>query len=184
MTRLNNIDEHDPLLKRARALPKVLPPSQDLWPDIEARLNTPQSMRWSVPRLAAAAVILMAITSTFTVWLTKEFTTPANLLKATTLPVAEFGPWVANGADIVQARTAMLLSVQNELAELSPATWEILTTNLYNIEVARQEITAALHKHPNSELLQHLLLASYTNEFTVLTRVGGMTRTAQQRTSL
>ncbi len=179
-----NPDEHDPVLERARALPAALPPSSDLWPGIERKLSTQTQKRWTTGRLVSAAIILIGISSVFTLKIADMLEAPANIESATATHFAKFGPWTTGGTDIVQARTDLLLTVEAELTELSPQTWEILTINLNNIETARREISVALEGNPDSELLQHLLLSTFTNEYALLTQVGTMTRSAQQRIKL
>lgn len=184
MTRPIDTDRRDPIVERARALPDSISPPHDLWPDIRHNLKSQAKTRWSTRRLAAAAVVLIGLSSTFTLWVAQNFEEPVRIEIAATPPVARFGPWFASGTDIVQTRDDMLNTVKLELANLSPETWEILVTNLNNIEAARRDINKALDGHPHSELLQHLLLSTYTNELTLLTQIGSMTRSAQQRIEL
>ncbi len=180
----NPIESHgeDPILSRARALPQAIEPARELWPGIDSAMRKPATQgRWL---RAVAAALLVGVSSAVTFLITSSIDQPVEDVVVSQPPVAMFGPTFAGGTDIVLTRARMLRAVQNDLAELSPATRAVLTTNLDKIEAARAEINAALQNHPNSELLQHLLLTSYTDELKLLGQIEGMTRTAKQRIKL
>jgi hypothetical protein len=178
MSKPTDLTGDDPILERARALPEALNPPTDLWPEVERRMAAPATGRWTPVRLATAAVLLIGVSSMATLWLSNagDSSRPGEL--ADSSPVSKIGPWLVSGTDIAQTRANLYLTVQDEMASLSPATREVLNANLRSIESAREEINAALEGHPNSELLQHLLVATYTNELTLLSEIGEMARSA------
>ena len=178
MTKPTDLAGDDPILERARALPQALNPPTDLWPEVERRMAAPAPGRWTPVRLATAAVLLVGLSSVVTLWLSNTPETNGSAEFAGSPAVAKVGPWFARGTDIAQTRANLYLAVESELESLSPDTRVILNANLRSIESARQEINAALEGHPNSELLQHLLVATYTNEMTLLSEIGEMARTA------
>lgn len=168
-------ERNDPILDRTRALPASIEPAGDLWPAINRGLQAPTESRWATARLATAAVLLICVSSTLTLWVAGWLEAPVSGEIATAPPVVPFGSWFAGGTDIALARTQMYRSVE-ELALLSPETRDVVNANLGGIEIARRDINSALQEHPNDALLQQLLLSSYTNEIKILSDIGGMTR--------
>jgi len=55
--------DRDPLTEVARALPREIEPRADLWPAIQERLRAPAPRQRPPWQLAAAAVLLVAISS-------------------------------------------------------------------------------------------------------------------------
>ena len=190
MSHVSDIEENDPLLRRARALDPAVEPPDDLWPGIrkaiqrgsqtEFRHRSAERARWTLPRLAAAAVLLVSISSVLTVWLNGEFRNPVPPRGPGYADQMLEGPYHAMGPQFVRARTDLLVSLEKELDELSPESRKVLAENLLNIDEAIREINTALQDNPDSGLLLHLLLSTYTDQLTLLSRIDGMTRAANE----
>ena len=185
MSRVSDIDDHDPLLQRSRKLAAAVEPQNDLWPGIRDRLTGRTGFSWTSPRLALAAVLLVSISSTLTVWLGGEFQNvdhggQLNDLNPGYVNVGYSLPLQAMGPQFVQDRTDLILSLERELDELSPESRKVLAENLNNIDEAIRQINVALEDSPESELLLHLLLSTYTDQLTLLGTINGMTRSANE----
>ena len=182
MSKVSDIDEDDPLLQRTRALATEVAPPADLWPGIRIRLFVSNRFSWNSPRLAIAAVLLVSISSAMTVWIDGEFSNQAssNDPDFAYVEVVHTSQHQAMGPQFVQARTDLILSLENRLDELSPESRKVLAENLRNIDEAITEINTALEDNPDSALLLHLLLSTYTDQLTLLGTIDGMTRTVNQ----
>ncbi len=182
MSGMNDIDEIDPLLQRTRALNQAVAPPDDLWPGIRDRLARRVHSPWTSSRLAVAAVLLVSISSVLTVWIDGEFGNPESLRGPDPIhaEVALNLQHQAMGPQFVQARTDLVMSLETELDALSPESRQVLAENLNSIDEAIMEINAALEDNPNSGLLLHLLLSTYTDQLTLLGTIDGMTRTANE----
>ena len=183
MSRVSDIGENDPLLQRTRALNAEVAPPDDLWPGIHNRLSElteRNRSHWRSPRLAIAAVLLVSISSAMTMWLDGEFNpVPSNNADVAYTDVA-FPQHQAMGPQFVQARTDLILSLEKRLGELSPESRKVLAESLRNIDGAIREINTALEGNPDSALLLHLLLSTYTDQLTLLGTIDGMTRTVNE----
>lgn len=189
MSRVSDIDQNDPLLQRTRALNAEVAPPDDLWPGIHNRLSElteRNRSHWRSPRLAIAAVLLVSISSAMTVWLDGEFRNPvpSNNADLAYTNVALKSQYQVMGPQFVQARTDLILSLEKRLGELSPESRKVLAESLRNIDEAIREINTALEDNPDSALLLHLLLSTYTDQLTLLGTIDGMTRTVNERTRL
>lgn len=166
---------------QARALPRGIAPSRDLWSGISAKIAGQEQEspvielasrrpRVGLPRrwapLAAAAVLLVVASSGLTFTLMKgadsspiaagAADTPAAPVAQTaaTTALAAFRPAEAEYQTTVSALEAEL-AVRRE--SLAPETIEVIERNLAIIDEAIAEATAALEADPSSmELSRHL----------------------------
>ena len=180
MSRMSDIEEIDPLLQRTRMLNPAVEPPDDLWPGIRKRLAERVRSPWTTSRLAVAAVLLVGISSALTLLIGGELRKPVSLDKSNTAYVEAELQHRAMGPQFVQARTDLVLSLEKELEELSPVSRKVLAENLNSIDEAITQINVALEDNPNSGLLLHLLLSTYTDQLTLLGTIDGMTRTANE----
>ena len=168
----------DDILKRARALPGSVEPYRDLWPEIESALDrTPEPTIWR-PRLAAAAVVMFAATSALSFWLGGVVNTSEPMQVAQVDPEVfnRFGPRHGMGPSFSQARMDLSISVANQLERVSPETKVVIEQNLSDINRALTEINAALSGDPDNNMLQQMLMSTYTEELVVLSDIDAMTR--------
>lgn len=105
-------------------------------------------------------------------------------LQTTSVRQTEFEKDERYGGDLLRVRQELRTELRTVLEELSPTTRQVVVENLARIEEARAQIEMALEQEPGNRLLEQLLLASYTNELTLLHEFTGVARTAQQRTQL
>ena len=171
MSRVSDIDQNDPLLQRTRALNAEVAPPDDLWPGIHNRLSELTERN-----------LLVSISSATTVWLDGEFRNPvpSNNADLAYTNVALKPQYQVMGPQFVQARTDLILSLEKRLGELSPESRKVLAESLRNIDEAIEEINTALEDNPDSALLLHLLLSTYTDQLTLLGTIDGMTRTVNE----
>lgn len=171
-----------------------LEPRRDLWPDIAARLEVeaavpatasevrvpnaaPRSRRFSfsMPQLAAAAVVLMTVSGA-TVWM---------LRGAADAPVVASGTIVQSagaedrstrtvGAESPPAYTADVADLEQALernsGQLDPATVEVIERSLYAIDNAIADARAALDADPGNPYLHRQLDNTMRKKIDILQR--------------
>jgi len=179
-----------------RELPQAIEPPRDLWPQIEAHLNTIQAaappapgamiplrrngarLRW----LAAAAMVACVAVG---VWIGRSLlpgTTPLTAVRQVPTNVTGSGTLAGERAAVADVayvsdpryqrqRAALLRSLQAQLATLPPETRDKVTSSLAAIEKAKADLEQALGKDPGNALLQELLVNTYQDEMRVLTDV-------------
>lgn len=165
-------------------------PTTDLWPGIEARLTgsnvapfharrdrEPRVISFSVTQLAAAAVLLMALSGA-TAWFLRGnvSTTPET---ATTVIQAEVEPQPAADAirpvNFADAQyDAAVVDLERALEErrndLNPRTVEILERNLKLIDAAIAQARQALEEDPGNAYLNRHLVESRKRKLDLLRR--------------
>jgi len=177
------------LREETRALPREIAPRRDLWPEIQARLHPrapaesgetkvievdfraptlrPAWHRWA--RTAAAAVVLVALSSSITAYLvggrgeTSYVRVPVPTGQPTAL--AAFQP-------MEQEYIGTLEALQGELAakrsQLAPQTVATIEENLRIIDKAIRETRAALEADPGNADLPLLLSDVYRKKVELL----------------
>lgn len=166
--------DHEPLgaddvLSRAIGQWRDETPAQDLWPGVSARLGAtaaPRRTQWSftLPQLAMAATLLMAVASGLT-WLAAN--RPAAPAEAQAIVIAESESTGAVAGGIANANFAdaqfnaavsdLEQILRDERDRLDPRTVLVIERNLKTIDVAIQEARIALNDDPaNAYLNSHL----------------------------
>ncbi|HEX8027263.1 MAG TPA: hypothetical protein VF491_02320 [Vicinamibacterales bacterium] len=165
--------EQDDILSQAIGQWREELPSRDLWPGVQAQISRDQrpmqprrSFTFSIPSLAFAATLLIALTSGLT-WLVAN--RPGNGAPATQEPVIQaFGlPDDQSGQQVVQANFAdaqfnaavsdLEQILRDERNRLDPRTVLIIERNLKAIDAAINEARMALNDDPaNPYLNSHL----------------------------
>ena len=158
------------------ALPRSIEPGRDLWPDIEARLESREvraGRRWLWP--AAAAVLLVAASSLITATLLRDDEPLVARRAPEDRPVgyaaASFGPGQALGPAYEVARQDLARALSARIDRLPPEARRQVEKNLAEIRRASTEINAALELSPGDPLLEELLLNAYQDELAVLASV-------------
>ena len=168
------------LRQRLAALPREIEPPADalrhiheaIVADPPARVVAqPHTPRWRPATLAAAAVLLIALSSVVTAVIVLRYGPAPGVVRTDgeTLPAA---------AELV-ALNAMEGSYHKSIAELeralkeyehglAPETVRLIRTNLAIVDRALAEARAALHADPANEALVELLRASYERKLDVL----------------
>jgi anti-sigma factor ChrR (cupin superfamily) len=113
--------------------------------------------------LAAAAIVLVALSSAITVWIVGRTTGDAMLAG----PSPEF---IAAEAKYRQATDELESLLRAARTQLSPETARLLEQNLAVINAALAEARAALGKDPGNTVLTEIILASYEKKLELLRR--------------
>ena len=185
----------DRWLQAASRLPGEIRPERDLWPGIEARLRSEASPRrrrgWRFAATAAAAMLLVTMSSLITLWVTDRpenlpvspVQTPAGAVRpAGGIAVnATFGPDYLLGPKYEKARQQLSRELETQLDTLPAETREVVEKNLAQLRQALAEINGALADDPGNVLLQQLLMAAYQDELSVLMEVNRMARSLPTR---
>jgi hypothetical protein len=151
-------------------------PSRDLWPGIATQigatppgsskvveLSSRRAMRWSfsLPQLAAAAILLMTLSGGTVWWLRTPTSAPANTASAPR-PVSKGAPSAMNAsATATQSYAAAVADLERVLAggrnQLDTATVRVIQQNLAAIDQAISQAQRALAADPaNLYLNTHL----------------------------
>jgi anti-sigma factor RsiW len=158
------------LRERARRAPAEIAPPPAVWAALE-RLTTRDSRLatrspWSRWHLAAAAVLLVALSSAATAWLMLR----SGEQRAASIEQRSLDPRLAAlEADYQRATTELVRALEAESA-LSPAVREALGRHLAVVDAAIAEARASLLEHPADADAGGMLLAAYRQKLDLLER--------------
>lgn len=163
------------LLAAAQALPDEIEPPAGLWSEVREHI-APAASRFFSPRwrLAAAAVVLVAVSSAVTALLVKRPTVvvvqrvapPANTVSGVVLPA----PARAVDADYAVAIRQLGEALAQRRGELDPATIAKVEASLHVIDAAIAEARRALADDPANRTLLDILAANYQHKVELLRR--------------
>ncbi len=178
----DELGEISELRDRARALPSEIPPARDLWPEIAARIDDhkvialgqrqPSRAPMSRKALAAAAIVLVAMSSALTAWLVGDrpvqqyAETPASAAPSGPTALAAFQPTEQEYLSTVADLRATLDSRRDVLA---PETIAVVERNLRIIDAAIEDSRAALEADPSNTTLPLTLSDMYRRKVELLT---------------
>ena len=167
------------VLASAAALPRSIRPPRDLWPDIADRLASRttrppfRSIPWrSWAPLAAAAVLLIAVTAIVTVLLSR----PEAPVAVTAPPDQQHIEGFAADREYVLAAEDLERVLEEGRDRLAPATVAVLERNLARIDAASLEARAALEAAPANADLRALLWGAHRQKLDLLDRATRLTR--------
>jgi len=161
------------LARRARELPREMEPRRDLWPAISLRVGAypVHQGRTASPgafyRMAAAAVLLVVLSSVATVWVLRH-RAPEGSRSVT--PAAELAALKASEPDYLQARKALYTALEERRARLSPETLKVIDQNLAVMDQALRAMKTALDRDPGNRGLAVLIESTYRQEIQLLMR--------------
>ncbi|HEV8600722.1 MAG TPA: zf-HC2 domain-containing protein [Gemmatimonadales bacterium] len=152
--------------ERTAALPKSVDPGRDLWPGIRERLGKSGVGRGRIAvrgwLLAAAAVLLIAVSSGVTVLLLRRFSGTAAIQQAITLSPLE--------AQYASAAAELGVALARARGQLAPETIAIIERNLAVIDSALAESRRALAGDPHNAMLEQLVIAAWRQKMDFLRR--------------
>ncbi len=170
------------LLVDAAALPRSIAPARDLWPDIadkigEKRVVSPDFERsnrrspwFGRGLLAAAAVVLIALSSAITTLLVRERSLvtgqDSDRLRVPAV-LAEVQAFETEYSRAVEELSAVL---HERREQLSPETVSVIEENLRIIDEAIRASRAALKADPGNQRSVHTILAMYKKKINLLER--------------
>ncbi len=191
-----NVDNggDEALMRALGRLPQSIAPARDLWPAIASGLDQAGAARgrrvqftWTYA--LAAAVGCMALGALLTYALLQRdgsgsiSTEPAvTTSNRPAVLQASFGRYAALGPEYERARAALVIDLAERLHRLPPVVRIKVERNLDEIQLAVQEINAALELAPDDPLLQELLLDTYQDELRLLAHVNQMAGELPART--
>jgi len=162
-------------------------PTRDLWPGVSVRLRRPlrlapwrlsgaSPLRWAVPRLAAAAVLVACCAAL--VWVLG-----GRLRPASTAPPVASAP-VAAPAPLVQAdreyetTVAELRRAVHARLTLDPHVVEVLEKNLATLDLAMADYQDALSREPGDAQLRSRLVEARDRKLELLRRAATLTESS------
>ena len=167
-------DQDDKLDTALAALPDAIAPERDLWPDIEARLQTGRGgfWQWRVAASVFAATVLVGM-------LIIPPADPERVAGVTPSEVPATDPELLRysglDAEFVRVHDQSLEALAEQLSDLPPATREVVIANLKIIRASIAEINEAIEREPNNVQLRQLLRMAYQQELAI---VNGFRRSA------
>lgn len=152
------------VVQRVGELPAAMQPERDLRGGIWQQIDRPSLWQWRYP-LAAAAILLIAISSVLTVLLTREQNVPV-VRDSTPSPISIdlVGLESRYGSEVA----ALQATLRENRAQLAPETVRILEENLRIIDGAILEARTALANDPQSAMLTELLRSAYQRKLDLL----------------
>lgn len=172
------LDSLQALRRDAVSLPRSIQPSRDLWPDIDAALvgaRLRDRSLWSLRYpLAAAAALLIAVSSTLTILLhdrgpeDRPGMTETRSARGPTAGAQLASEWWAVEEEYLRATAELLDALQAARSDLSPATLELIERNLRIIDTAIQESRSALAADPANRDVVRLLASGYEKKLELL----------------
>ncbi len=181
--------KHEDPIPGTDALPRSIEPEHDLWPAIAARIQERKLLRPSFAEradkpastfdwrrwglLAAAAMLLMTVSSGITAYLINGATAPtgpaeipgADNAGASSLSTVAWDEFQQAEREYERITDELLAALSEGLA---PETVEIVETNLRLIDQAIQEARAALERDPSNAGLAFKLNDIYRKRVTFL----------------
>lgn len=171
------------LRKQVAALPKSVEPRRDLWPEIEGRIAAAKVVRPAFGRraLLAAAAAVLVVASVVTAYLVgRQQAQSAGIVvpvqKTLTEEVLQASFADIGVHDYRATRQQLLDVLETRRDELSPATLDVVFTNLRLIDEAMDEIAEALGEDPGNELLMRQLVLTYRQQINLLERAAILPR--------
>ena len=171
------------LLQQISALPREIAPPPAVLREIQRALRADgaavapvparrvRARDWSVARLAAAAVLLVALSSAVTALLVLRYAAPAGVVREDVSAPAPAGAVVALNA-LEDSYMNSIAELERALREyehvLAPETVRLIRTNLDVVDRALADARAALREDPADATLVDLLRANYERKRDVL----------------
>jgi len=174
----------------------VRPPERDLWPGVSARIDRvapPRRISFTLPQLAAAAALLIAVSGTLAVKLTERRDAPAAVAQAPTSSVPEatqgpVGQATSPDSPIVErvsladaqydaAVADLEKAVKNGRGRLDKATIDIVEHNLQIIDQAIAQARDALAADPANGYLSGHLVEARRRKLDLLRRAAALAET-------
>lgn len=179
------VDRLGRIIKAAASLEDAIAPRHDLWPAIDARIDSAASVDLEVWRqrsrgglwghryqLAAAATLLVLAASTGTFLLVRDSNRPAPV--ATSAPVTDASPTrlvsVPGQADYTGAIRELNALLRERQDRMDPQTVEIVRQNMAIIDGAIREAQTALARDPANGDLNRAVSAAYKTKINLLRR--------------
>jgi anti-sigma factor RsiW len=185
------------VVARAGSL-EARPPQADLWPGVSARLERiapPRRVSFTLPQLAAAAIVLMAVSGTLAIKLSSPSRTLIVPPSAAVSSQSSQGSAESAGPDANPAPTAVVTpvgfadaqydaavadlekAVKNGRGRLDKATIEIVEHNLQIIDQAIAQARDALAADPANAYLSGHLVEARRRKLDLLRRAAALSET-------
>jgi hypothetical protein len=153
------------MLHRIAQLPVAITPQRDLRSDMWAKVDRKTLWSFRYP-LAAAAVLLIALSSAITVLVLRPAGAPE--IRVTETQATPSVDLVSLEREYSQEVEELQRTLRQDRASLSPETVRILEENLRIIDAAIQEARTALASDPQSGMLGELLRSAYQRKVELL----------------
>jgi anti-sigma factor RsiW len=159
----------------------TLSPETDLWPGVERRIREvrpPRRVSLSLPQVAAAALLLMALSGGL-VWMLRSPTVPPARQAGASTVTSERAPVTAVPVSFPDETYAQaVIDLQRALEQgrhrLDPGTVLVIEQNLAAIDAAIVQAQRALESDPSNTYLNTHLVQARQRKLALLRRVNAM----------
>jgi hypothetical protein len=159
------VEELRAILHRIAQLPAAISPPRDLRSDMWVKVDRKSLWSFRYP-LAAAAVLLIALSSAITVLVLRPQNSPEiRITETQAIPSVDL---VSLEREYSQEVEELQRALRQDRESLSPETVRILEDNLRIIDTAIQEARTALASDPQSGMLGELLRSAYQRKVELL----------------
>lgn len=180
-----NTRQDDKLMREARRLATGVTPERDLWPGIAEAITRParRRSRWTPMLAQAAAVLALVGGSSMVTWyvVSEEPQVIEVYRPALDADLAAYGGRGSLGQEYDRVHGEVTSQLEVELEKLSPEARADVERNMAVIHQAIADISEALNREPDNELLRDLLADAYREELVIMQRVGTLTRQVMAR---
>jgi hypothetical protein len=160
-------DDHDPLSRRLARLPRELPPSRDLWPEISERVGASRP-RHRVARLAAASGLAMAAAAALVLGLRTGPRSIPGYPSTASAPERGAPSALAGESDFRVAEVALATELEARRAHMSADEVAVLDDNLRVVDEAIQTTRSAIGESPGDPELRAELDRAWEDKLDLL----------------
>ena len=193
-TRDSNMHTHEPPPAGLQALPRVMHPARDLWPEIDARLQ-PRAARprrggiWRRPALALAASLMLVVIAGLLLSDRNPGPGSQPLVADSSMPAASFAsgePALVAALMVTereyQAAFSAMAPLPGHLASAQAGPGGELQRSWDKMQQAETGLLAALNEYPDNPFLAQKLVALRTQQLAFMRQVYQLDQDYRRRT--
>jgi anti-sigma-K factor RskA len=176
------VERHRALLAQVARLPRQLSPPAEAWEEIRRRIDAGKVVAadfgkqperaawWRYGALAAAAVALIALSSTVTMLMLR----PSDPVPASATPAMVFAGVESVEANYAPTLETLRMALDERRDFLAAETIAIIESTLDVIDQAIRDATRALESDPANRMVYRQLAGAYERKVQILTRAAQM----------
>lgn len=162
------------IVEAAAALPRSLPPPEDLLPEIHRRMAELERPSWAVPewlKHSLAALLLVGLGALLARAFWQPVAVSSDLGQADLSAPGPVSDFVVAEAQLIDTQQDLRLLIESRRQELSPSTLRLVERNLRIIDEATAELRQALELEPGNPQIEERLLAQHRMQISLLRRL-------------
>lgn len=196
-----NQSNRDPLDTLLGELPRDVPTSRDLWPEIKSQIvaEMPRAARPAQRWFQLAAAVLLVVGSSIVTFFVMQHSMQERVQQQVVdarqeatrqmtpvlhaMPV-RFDGYEGLGKSYEEARAQLDAEYAKRIENLPPLVRAKVQRDIADLRRSAREISATLAQYPSDPLLQDLLVSTYQREIQLLSEVNTMAATTAAGTDL